>query len=93
MNELDQDYIFHPADIVQYAMDKPIGAARAAVAIGLENADVSTDIVIDELSENMELNQKFLKQLSGALRENPSKVLGSMSRHIKATQLEHDLGL
>ena len=25
MNELDQGYKFNPADLVEYAMDKPIG--------------------------------------------------------------------
>lgn len=93
MNELDQGYIFNPVDLVEYAMDKPIGAARAALTVALEKADVYIDIVTDELSENMELNQEFLKVLSGALRKNSSKVLGDMPNRIKGCQFERDLGL
>lgn len=93
MNEPDQGYIFNPADLVEYAMDKPIGAARAALAVALEKADVHVDIVIEELSENMELNQGFLQELSGALRKNPSKVLGGMPNRIKGRQFERDIGL
>lgn len=93
MNEPDQGYIFNPADLVEYAMDKPIGAARAALTVALEKADVYIDIVTDELSENMELNQEFLKVLYGALRKNSSKVLGDMPNRIKGYQFERDLGL
>lgn len=93
MSELDQEYAFHPADLIEYAMDKPIGAARAALAMGLEDTDVYPDIIIDELSENMELNQRFLKKLTGALRKNPNKVIGDMPDRILGLQLERDLGL
>lgn len=86
-------YKFNPADLVEYAMDKPIGAARAALTVALEKADVHIDIVIGELSENMELNQEFLKVLSGALRKNSSKVLGDMPNRIKDCQFERDIGL
>ncbi|WP_085706859.1 hypothetical protein [Pseudomonas sp. B35(2017)] len=93
--ELEQnpEYAFHPADLVEYAMDKPIGAARAALRIGLEDADVYPDIIIDELAGNMELNQRFLKQLTGALRKNPKTIIGAMPKRIRASQVERDLGL
>ncbi|EKG36723.1 hypothetical protein [Pseudomonas syringae] len=91
--EQKQDYVFHPADLVEYAMDKPISAARAAVTIGLEGADIYPDIIIDELAGNMELNQLFLKKLSGALRKNPNQIIGDMPNRIQALQLERDLGL
>lgn len=93
MSKLDQEYAFHPADLIEYAMDKPIGAARAALAMGLEDTDVYPDIIIDELSENMELNQRFLKKLTGALRKNPNKVISDMPDKILGLQLERDLGL
>lgn len=91
MSELDQEYAFHPADLIDYAMDKPIGAARAALKIGFEEADVCPDIIISQLSENMELNQRLLKQLAGALRKNPNKVIGEMPNRILTLQLERDL--
>jgi hypothetical protein len=91
--EQKQEYAFHPADLVEYAMDKPIGAARAALAIGLEGADVYPDIIISELVGNMELNQRFLKKLTGALRKNPSKIIDDMPKRIQVLQLERDLGL
>ncbi|QKV63308.1 hypothetical protein HUW52_10570 [Pseudomonas sp. 43A] len=91
--EQKQEYVFHPADLVEYAMDKPIGAARAALTIGLEGADVYPDIIIGELVGNMELNQRFLKKLTSALRNNPSKIIGDMPNRILALQLERDLGL
>lgn len=93
MSEQEQEYEFHPADLIEYAMDKPIGAARAALAVGLEKADVYPDIIIGELSENMELNQRFLKKLTGALRKNPRKIMGNMPSRIRGFQLERDLGL
>lgn len=93
MSEQEQEYAFHPADLIEYAMDKPIGAARAALTMGLEEADVYPDIIMGELSGNMELNQRFLKKLTGALRKNPNKIIGDMPNHIKALQLERDLGL
>ncbi|EJM91472.1 MULTISPECIES: hypothetical protein [Pseudomonas] len=91
--EQKQEYAFHPADLVEYAMDKPIGAARAALAIGLEEADVDPEIIIAELMGNMELNQRFLKKLTGALRKNPNKILGEMPDRIQTLQVERDLGL
>lgn len=91
--EQKQEYVFHPADLVQYAMDKPIGAARAALAIGLEGADVDPDIIIAELVGNMEFNQRFLKKLTSALRKNPGKIVDDMPRHIRALQVELVLGL
>ncbi|UFQ01704.1 hypothetical protein [Pseudomonas fitomaticsae] len=91
--EQKQEYAFHPADLVEYVMDKPIGAARAALIIGLEGADVHPEFIIDELAGNMELNQRFLKKLTGALRKNPNKIIGDMPNHIQALQLERDLGL
>lgn len=91
--EQKQEYVFHPADLVEYAMDKPIGAARAALAIGLEGADVYADIIIDELAGNMELNQRFLKKLTSALRKDPSKIIADMPYRIRGRQLERDLNL
>jgi hypothetical protein len=91
--ERKQEYVFHPADLVEYAMDKPIGVARAALIIGLEGADVYPDIIIDELVGNMELNLRLLKKLTGALRKNPNKIIGDMSYRIRAVQLERELGL
>ncbi|MCQ0166092.1 hypothetical protein DN388_03910 [Pseudomonas sp. S12(2018)] len=91
--EQKQEYVFHPADLVEYAMDKPIGAARAALAIGLEGADVYPDIIIDELAGNMELNQRFLKKLTSALRKDPSKIIADMPYRIKGRQLERDINL
>lgn len=93
MIELDQKYDFHPADLIEYVMDKPIGAARAALAMGLEESDVYPDIIIGELSGNMELNRRFLKQLAGVLRRNPNKVIDDMPDRILGLQLERDLGL
>ncbi|SDO46176.1 hypothetical protein SAMN04489798_3010 [Pseudomonas arsenicoxydans] len=93
MSEQEQEYVFHPADLVEYAMDKPIGAARAALTIGLEDADVYPDIIIAELSGNMELNQRFLKKLTGALRKDPNKIIGDMPNRIQGLQFERDLGL
>ncbi|WP_434141445.1 hypothetical protein JQR84_24435 (plasmid) [Pseudomonas luteola] len=93
MSELDQEYAFHPADLIDYAMDKPIGVARAALAIALEKTDVCPDIIIDELSENMELNQRFLKQLASALRKNPHKIISDIPRHLQGRQLGSDFGL
>ncbi|UHH33031.1 hypothetical protein LUW10_14900 [Pseudomonas veronii] len=93
MSELQQGYAFHFADLVEYAKDKPIGAARAALIMALEEADVSPDVVIGELSENMELNQDFMNQLSNALRKNPKKIIGEMPKRIQVIQLERDLGL
>lgn len=93
MSEQEQEYAFHPADLIEYAMDKPIGAARAALTIGLECADVYPDIIIAELVGNMELNQRFLKKLTGALRKNPNKIIGDMPRRIQALQQERDLGV
>lgn len=93
MKELDQDCIYNPADLVEYAMDKPISSVRAALTVALEKADVYPDIVVDVLSENMELNQVFLKKLSGALRKNPTDILGYMPNRIKRGQLECELGL
>ncbi|MNN67878.1 hypothetical protein D3C81_1835390 [compost metagenome] len=74
-------------------MDKPIGAARAALAIGLEDADVDSEIIIAELVGNMEMNQRFLKKLTSALRKNPSKIIGEMPDRIQTLQVERDLGL
>ena len=91
--EQKQEYAFHPADLVKYAMDKPIGAARAALAIGLEEADVDPEIIIAELMGNMELNQRFLKKLTSALRKDPSKILADMPYRIKGRQLERDINL
>lgn len=91
--EQEHEYAFHPADLVEYAMDKPIGAARAALTIGLECADVYPDIIIAELVGNMELNQRFLKRLTVALRKNPKKIIGEMPARIQTTQLERGLGL
>ena len=91
--EQKQEYAFHPADLVEYAADKPIGAARAALAIGLEEADVDPDIIIAELMGNMELNQRFLKKLTGALRKNQNKILGEMPDRIQTLQVGRDLGL
>jgi hypothetical protein len=91
--EQEQEYAFHPADLIEYAMDKPIGAARAALRMGLEDADVEPEIIIAELSGNMELNQRFLKKLTGALRKNPSKIIGDMPDRIQTLQVERDLGL
>jgi hypothetical protein len=93
MSEQEQEYAFHPADLIEYAMDKPIGAARAALALGLEGADVYPDIIISELVGNMELNQRFLKKLTGAIRKNPSKIIEDMPKRIQVLQLERDLGL
>ena len=91
--EQRQEYVFHPADLIEYAMDKPIGAARAALTVGLENADVDPEIIIAELSGNMELNQRFLTKLTGALRKNPKKIIGDMSDRIRTLQMGRDLGL
>lgn len=91
--EQKQEYVFHPADLVEYAMDKPIGAARAALAIGLEGADVDPDLIISELVGNMEFNQRFLKKLTSSLRKNPSKIVDDMPRRIRALQVERVLGL
>lgn len=88
-----QEYVFHPADLVEYAMDKPIGAARAALVIGLEGADVYPDIIIDELAGNMELNQRFLRKLTSALRKDPSKIIADMPYRIRGRQLERDINL
>jgi len=93
VNEPDKGYILDPADLVEYAMDKPIGATRAALAVALEKADVHIDIVIEELSENMELNQEFLKKIADALRKCPTEILGDMPDRITSRQLEHDMGL
>ena len=93
MTEQDKEYAFHPADLIEYAMDKPIGATRAALFIGLEKSDVYPDIIIAELLGNMELNQRFLKKLVGAVRKNPRKIIGDMPDHIQSLQLERDLGL
>lgn len=93
MSELHQEYTFHPSDLLEYAMDKPVGAVRAALTMALEETDVHPDVGIGELSENMELNQHFLKQLSNALRKNPNKIIGDMPNSIKRCQLERDLGL
>ncbi|MBC3302242.1 hypothetical protein H0Z09_14020 [Pseudomonas sp. SWRI18] len=91
--EKKQEYAFHPADLIEYAMDKPIGAARAALRVGLEDADVDHDIIIAELMGNMELNQRFLKKLTGALRKNPNKIIGEMPDRIQTLQVERDLGI
>lgn len=93
MSKLQQGYAFHPADLVEYAKDKPIGGARAALTMALEGTDVHPDVVLGELSENMELNQRFMNQLSNALRKNPKKIIGDMPKHIQGLQLERDLGL
>jgi hypothetical protein len=93
MSELQQEYAFHPADLVEYAKDKPIGAARAALTMVLEETDVYPNIMIGELSENMELNQRFLKQLSDALRKNPKNIIGDMPNRIQGLQFERELGL
>ncbi len=93
MSELQKEYVFHPADLVEYAKDKPIGAARAALTMVLAHTDVSPDIVIGELSENMELNKGILKRVSDALRKNPKKVISDMPSAIQTLQLERDLGL
>lgn len=93
MSEQEQEYAFHPADLIEYAMDKPISAARAALIIGLEDTDVYPGIIIGELLGDMELNQRFLRKLTGALRKNPNKVIGNMPSHIQALQLGCDLGL
>lgn len=89
----EQEYIFHPADLIEYAMDKPIGAVRAALTVGLEDADVDPEIIIAELSGNMELNQRILKKLTGALRKNPKKIIGDMPDRIQTLQMGRDLGL
>ncbi|MCF5167565.1 hypothetical protein GIW45_26945 [Pseudomonas congelans] len=93
MSKLQQGYAFHPADLVEYAKDKSIGAARAALTMALEDTDVHPDVAIGELSENMELNQRFMNQLSNALRKNPKKIIGDVPKHIQGRQLERDLGL
>lgn len=91
MSERQQEYAFHPADLVEYAIDKPIGAARAALTMALEGTDVHPDVAICELSTNMELNERFLKQLSSAMRMNPKKIIGAMPSRIQAIQAERDL--
>ncbi|MFI8558972.1 hypothetical protein [Pseudomonas putida] len=91
--EQKQEYAFHPADLIEYAMDKPIGAARAALTVALEDADVDHEVIIAELSGNMELNQRFLKKVAGALRKNPNKIIGDMPERIQTLQVERDLGL
>ncbi|WP_442513946.1 hypothetical protein [Pseudomonas promysalinigenes] len=91
--EQKQEYAFHPADLIEYAMDKPIGAARAALTVALENSDVDHEVIIGELSGNMELNQRLLKKLTGALRKNAKKIIGELPERIQSLQLERDLGL
>jgi len=93
MSELNQEYTFHPADLIEYVIDKPIGAVRAALLIALKDSDVHPDFVICNLSDTMELNQQFLQQLSRALRKNQNKIIDEMPAHIRTSQLEYDLGL
>ncbi|MGF6329284.1 hypothetical protein [Pseudomonas sp. BS3782 TE3695] len=93
MDEVKPGYTFNRADLVEYAMDKPIGAARAALTIALEGADVSAEVVIERLSENMEINQQLLSKVISALRDDPRKILQRMPKEMAASQLERDLGL
>ncbi|MFS2161124.1 hypothetical protein ACCD10_27825 [Pseudomonas sp. Pseusp122] len=93
MGEVHQNYAFHPADLVDYAMDKPIGAARAALAIALEDTDVDADIVTSELLGNMELNNHTLTRISVALRKDRKKIISGMSTRVRGLQLERDIGL
>lgn len=93
MSELNHEYEFHPADLIDYAIDKPIGAARAALTIALEKTDIDPDLVSEELSENMELNQLFLKQISNALRNNKIKIISDMPKKIKVFQMGRGLSL
>jgi hypothetical protein len=93
MDNVNQSDIFKAADLLEYSMDKPIGAARAALQICLEGTGLSADLVISELAENMELNQKILGQVVNALHGSPDKVLESMPKRVWGKQLERDLGL
>ncbi|MDR6676119.1 hypothetical protein [Pseudomonas oryzihabitans] len=93
MNEFQKECSFHPADLIEYVVDKPIGAVRAALKISLKGTDISPYVIIGELSENMELNRHLLKQLSSALKSNPQKVIDGMPDRIRDLQLCCDLGL
>lgn len=92
MSELKQEYIFHPADLIEYAMDKPVGAARAALVVGLEGVHVCPDIMIGELAGNMELNQRYLKNVVYALRKDLKNILGEMATDIQVSHLERIVG-
>jgi hypothetical protein len=92
MSELKQEYTFHPADLIEYAMDKPVGAARAALAVGLEGVHVYPDIMIGELVGNMELNQRYLNKVVCALRKDSKNILGEMPTDIQVSHFERIVG-
>lgn len=93
MSEEGQGSAYNPADLINYAMDKPIGAARAALRIALSDTDVDAEVLIEDLKDNMELNQERLKMVAGALRSNPDSLLSKMPGDIKRRQLADAFGV
>lgn len=87
MSEEGQGSAYNPADLINYAMDKPIGAARAALRIALSDTDVDAEVLIQDLKDNMELNQQRLKMVVDSLRSNPNSLLSKMPSEIKHRQL------
>lgn len=80
-------------DLLEYAMDKPIGAVRAALRICLENTEVEPDAVIDALQEDMEHNQSVLEQVLLALRTDSRGLLKDMPIAVKRNQFMDDMGV
>ena len=82
-----------PIDLLEYAMDKPVGAVRAALRICLDKTEVGADAVIATLEDDMEYNQEVLKDVLLALRKNPKGLLRHMPLTVKEKKLMIDLGL
>ena len=80
-------------DLLEYAMDKPIGAVRAALRICLDKTEVGADAVIATLKEDMEYNQGVLKDVLLALRMNPKGLLKHMPLNVRGNKFMIDLGL
>lgn len=91
MSEEGQDHAFSPADLVKYAMDKPVGAARAALRIALSDTDVAPEVIIEDLNDDMERNQDKLKVVAAALSKSPTSLLSMMPNNVKVRQLKRDL--
>ncbi len=91
MSEEGKGHAFSPADLVKYAMDKPVGAARAALRIALSDTDVVPDAIIDDLQDDMERNQDKLQTVAAALSKSPTSLLSMMPNEVKVRQLNIDL--
>ncbi|WP_314643896.1 hypothetical protein [Pseudomonas migulae] len=90
---MDSVPCFTTIDLLEYAVDKPIGAVRAALRICLEGTQIGPEAVILALHDDMECNQGLLQSVLEALRINPRGLLEDMPEQVLARKFAIDLGI